>query len=168
MTIGGDVRATKKMGDKVRLLGTVNTVRGTYHFQGRRFDIQRERGIQFKGIRGDQPECLDIVAQRLISGVEAGGHVRARAGAQTNHTRPPLDEADILSLMILNQPANAWGSAGLLTQRASALASGFVASSLAKSIGGALELDVFETPSRARGRDRTMVDAGGAGRAVVA
>jgi autotransporter translocation and assembly factor TamB len=147
VTIGGDVRATKKPGEEVRLLGTVNTVRGTYDFQGRRFDIQRDGKIQFVG----QPEInprLDIVAERLISGVQTQVHVRgtARRPQLTLSSRPPLDEADILSLIIFGQPANALGEGEQvsLAQRAGALASGFVASSLAKSIGNALELDVFE------------------------
>ena len=75
-------------------------------------------------------------------------HVRgtARKPELTLTSRPPLDEADILSLIIFNQPANALGEGQQvsLAQRAGALASGFVASSLARSIGGALELDVFE------------------------
>ncbi len=147
VTIGGDVRATKKAGDKVRLIGTVNTVRGTYDFQGRRFDIQRDGRIQFSGSPEINP-TLDIEAQRLISGVEAQVHVRgtARKPELTLTSRPPLDEADILSLIIFNQPANALGEDQQvsLAQRAGALAAGFVASSLARSIGGALELDVFE------------------------
>jgi autotransporter translocation and assembly factor TamB len=147
VTIGGDVRATKKAGDKVQLIGTVNTVRGTYDFQGRRFDIQRDGRIQFTG-SGEINPTLDIVAQRLISGVEAQVHVQgtARRPQLRLSSRPPLDEADILSLIIFNQPANALGEGQQvsLAQRAGALASGFVASSLARSIGGALELDVFE------------------------
>ena len=147
VTIGGDVRATKKPGDTVRLIGAVNTVRGTYDFQGRRFDIQRDGRIQFSGSPEINP-TLDIVAQRVISGVEAQVHVRgtARKPELTLTSRPPLDEADILSLIIFNQPANALGEGqqASLAQRAGALASGFVASSLARSIGGALELDVFE------------------------
>ena len=147
VTIGGDVRAMKNAGDKVRLLGTVNTVRGTYDFQGRRFDIQRDGRIQFQGNTEINPR-LDIIAQRLISGVEAQVHVRGTAlkPELTLTSKPPLDEADILSLIIFNQPANALGEGEQvsLAQRAGALASGFVASSLAKSIGGALELDVFE------------------------
>ena len=147
VTIGGDVRAIKKAGDKVRLIGTVNTVRGTYDFQGRRFDIQRDGRIQFSGSTEINPR-LDIVAQRVISGVEAQVHVRgtARKPELTLTSRPPLDEADILSLIIFNQPANALGEGQQvsLAQRAGALASGFVASSLARSIGGALEIDVFE------------------------
>jgi autotransporter translocation and assembly factor TamB len=147
VTIGGDVRATKKPGDKMRLLGTVNTVRGTYDFQGRRFEIQRDGRIQFEGDTEINPR-LDLVAQRLISGVEAQVHVRGttRKPELTLTSRPPLPEADILSLIIFNQPVNSLGEGEQvsLAQRAGVLASGFVASSLAKSIGGALELDVFE------------------------
>jgi len=147
VTIGGDVHATKKPGDQVRLLGTVNTVRGTYDFQGRRFEIQRDGRIQFEGATEINPR-LDIVAQRLIAGVEVQVHVRgtARKPELALTSRPPQDEADILSLIIFNQPANALGEGEQvsLAQRAGELASGFVASSLAKSIGSALELDVFE------------------------
>ena len=125
----------KNAGDKVRLLGTVNTVRGTYDFQGRRFDIQRDGRIQFQGNTEINPR-LDIIAQRLISGVEAQVHVRGTAlkPELTLTSKPPLDEADILSLIIFNQPANALGEGEQvsLAQRAGALASGFVASSLAK------------------------------------
>ena len=79
VTIGGDVRATKKAGDKVRLIGTVNTVRGTYDFQGRRFDIQRDGRIQFSGSPEINP-TLDIVAQRRDLGRRGAG-ARARHGA---------------------------------------------------------------------------------------
>ena len=147
VTIGGDVRAMKKPGDTLRLVGTVNTVRGTYDFQGRRFEIQRDGKIQFMGLPEINPR-LDVVATRLIAGVETEVHVRgtARRPELTLSSRPPLDEADILSLIIFNQPVNSLGEGqqASLAERAGALASGFVASSLARSIGGALELDVFE------------------------
>lgn len=49
VTLGGDLRATKEPGNRVRLVGTVNTVRGTYEFQGRRFEILRDGTIRFEG-----------------------------------------------------------------------------------------------------------------------
>jgi hypothetical protein len=162
VTIGGDVRATKKPGDQVRLVGAVNTVRGTYDFQGRRFEIQRDGKIQFDGLPELNPR-LDLVATRIISGVEAQVHVRgtARRPELTLSSRPPLDEGDILSLIIFNQPVNALGEGqqASLAERAGALASGFVASSLARSIGGALELDVFEiqtAPENGQGPSVTL------------
>ena len=61
-------------------------------------------------------------------------------------SNPPLDEADILSLIVFNQPANQLGEGQKisLAERAGALATGFVAGPLAESIGKALGLDRFE------------------------
>jgi autotransporter translocation and assembly factor TamB len=147
ITIGGDVRATKQPAAPLRLLGTVNTVRGTYDFQGRRFDIARDGTVQFVGLTPIDPR-LDITATRLISGVLAKVRIQgsARQPKLTLSSEPPLEEADVLSLIIFNQPANSLGEGEQvsLASRASALATGFVASTLARSIGNALELDIFE------------------------
>ena len=147
VTIGGDVRIVKKPGDSVRLVGQVNTVRGTYDFQGRRFDILRDGRIRFEGLETIDPS-LDVTARRVISGVEADVHLRGslRKPELALTSQPPLDEADILSLIVFNQPANELGQGQQvsLAQRASALATGFVASKIADSIGRALDLDLFE------------------------
>ena len=163
VTVGGDIRAQKARGESdLSLLGTITTVRGTYDFQGRRFEIERGGRIQFTGTTPIDPR-LDITARRVISGVEALVHVRgtARAPELQLASRPPLDEADILSLIVFNQPVNALGEGQQisLAERAGALASGFVASSLARSISGALELDIFEI--------QTSAEAGGGGTLTV-
>ena len=49
LTLGGDLRATKAAGQQIVLVGTVNTVRGTYDFQGRRFEILRDGTVRFDG-----------------------------------------------------------------------------------------------------------------------
>jgi translocation and assembly module TamB len=61
-------------------------------------------------------------------------------------SNPPLDQADILSLIVFNQPINELGEGEQvsLAQRATALAGGYLASGLARSIGNALDLDEFE------------------------
>src|SRR6185436_6719277 len=38
VTLGGDMRATKEPGQQIALVGAINTVRGNYDFQGRRFE----------------------------------------------------------------------------------------------------------------------------------
>ena len=63
----------------MRLTGSVNTVRGTYDFQGRRFDVLREGGIHFEGLEDFDPR-LDLRTRRLIQGVEA--HVDIRGTLQ--------------------------------------------------------------------------------------
>jgi translocation and assembly module TamB len=59
---------------------------------------------------------------------------------------PPLEEADILALIVFNQPINQLGEGQqvFLAQRAQALATGALASRLATSIGRQLGLDLFE------------------------
>jgi translocation and assembly module TamB len=61
-------------------------------------------------------------------------------------SNPPLEQADILSLIVFNQPINQLGEGQQLSlaQRAQALATGAVATQLANSIGNALGVDVFE------------------------
>src|SRR6185295_7298360 len=59
---------------------------------------------------------------------------------------PPLEQADILSLIVFNQPLNSVGEGQQISlmQRAQSMAAGAVASQFAKSIGNALNLDEFE------------------------
>jgi autotransporter translocation and assembly factor TamB len=165
VTLGGDVRMEKAPAGPLRLLGQVTTVRGTYDFQGRRFDIQRDGRVRFEGGLPLDP-ALDITATRLISGVEARVHVggTSRRPELTLTSRPPLDQADILALIVFNQPANQLGEGqqASLAERAGALATGFVASKLADSIGSALNLDTFEiqTAPESSGGQGALVTVG--------
>ena len=147
VTLGGDVHVTKASGDPMRMAGEIRTVRGTYDFQGRRFDIQRDGRVRLGGEVPPDP-ALDITATRVITGVETKVHIggTAKKPDLTLTSNPPLDEADILSLIVFNQPANQLGEGQQvsLAQRASALATGFVASKLANTLGKALDLDVLE------------------------
>src|SRR4029079_11369914 len=149
-------------GGTLSLLGTVNTVRGTYDFQGRRFDIQRDGRVQFTGGASIDPR-LDIVATRIISGVQAQVHVRgsARRPRLALSSQPPLDEADILSLIVFNEPINSLGEGeqAALLERAGNIAIGALATSLADSIGRALDVDLFEIRPSLSGEAST-VDVG--------
>jgi translocation and assembly module TamB len=147
VTVGGDLQIGKRPSDPVRVVGQVNTVRGNYTFQGRRFEIVRDGQLGVSGADEIDPR-LDLQARRVISGIETFVRVR---GTMTMpelsfSSNPPLDEADILSLIIFNQPVNQLGEGQQvsLAQRASALASGYLTSGLSRSIGNALELDEFE------------------------
>ena len=154
VTFGGDVRARKAPGGELNLLGEVRTVRGTYDFQGRRFEIQRDGRVRFEGLSPIDP-TLDITAVRVISGVEARVQITgtAREPELSLSSRPALPESDILSLIVFNQPANQLGEGQRvsLAQRASALATGFVASKLADTLGSALDLDIFEIEAAPEG-----------------
>ena len=78
LTLGGDVWADKAPYDRLRLTGTINTVRGTYDFQGRRFDILRDGTVRFTGLDELDP-ILDIKTQRIIQAVTANVNIRGTA-----------------------------------------------------------------------------------------
>lgn len=147
VTVGGALQIRKGPSEKIRIVGEVNTVRGSYTFQGRRFDILRDGRIRFGGSEELDP-VIDLRARREIAGVET--FVRVRGTMQqpelTFSSNPPLDEADILSLIVFNVPISELGEGQQvsLAERAGALAGSYLASGLTRSIGSALELDEFE------------------------
>jgi len=147
LTVGGKLQVQKVAYDILRLWGEVRTIRGSYTFQGRRFDIQRDGRIRFIGTDEIDP-LLDVEARRLISGVEAFIKIQGtmRQPELSFRSNPPLEEADVLSLIIFNQPINELGEGqqASLAQRAGDLAGGYLASGLARSIGSALNLSEFE------------------------
>jgi translocation and assembly module TamB len=147
MTIGGDLDLRKAPNAATQLVGSVSVVRGFYDFQGRRFEIERDSLIRFEGLDPLNP-TLRITANREISGVVAQVNLRGtvRAPELMLTSQPPLDEADILSLIVFNQPVNTLGQNERvrLVERAGALAAGYVTAPLADSIADALDLDLFE------------------------
>ncbi|HUF22899.1 MAG TPA: translocation/assembly module TamB domain-containing protein [Vicinamibacterales bacterium] len=147
VTVGGDVDLRKAPDADTRITGVVNTVRGTYDFQGRRFEVEREGVIRFLGSADINP-LIDISATRDISGVLARVTLRGtlREPTLTLTSDPPLDEADILSLIVFNRPINQVGNEerGFLTDVAANYAAGIFTEQLSQSLGRALDLDLFE------------------------
>jgi autotransporter translocation and assembly factor TamB len=147
MTLGGDLHATKRPGASTMVVGTVRTVRGYYEFQGRRFELRRDGTVSFKGPNPANPQ-LNVTATRDVSGVEA--RVRVHGEAQRPElelsSTPPLDEGDILSLIIFNRPINELGEGEktTLAQRAGSLVGGFVAAPVAEALRDALDVDLLE------------------------
>ncbi len=148
-TLGADVRIVKEVDGPITLHGTATTVRGFYEFQGRRFTVVRDGTLQFRGTPDLYP-ALDVSAERLIpnTGVTAKIHITGtpRSPRITLTSDPPLDEADILSLIVFNRSVNELGTGerSSLAETAGGIASGFVAQSLGRSIGKALDVDLFE------------------------
>jgi translocation and assembly module TamB len=147
--VGGDINIRKDPGGQIRLLGTANTVRGSYEFQGRRFELVRGGTVQFTGTTDINPR-LDISATRIIpnTGVEARVHITGTPEAPelALSSTPPLEESDILALIVFNRPVNELGTGerSSLAATAGGIATGFIASPLGESIGRALDLDLFE------------------------
>ena len=155
ITVGGDLTVRKEPGGVLTLVGTVNTVRGTYQFQGRQFDISRDGTLRFTG-EPTNP-IIDVTAVREIpdTGVEA--RVRLTGSFSKPElalsSTPPLDESDILSLIVFNRSINELGSGerASLAATAGGIATGFIATPLGESIGRALDLDLFEISTSSEG-----------------
>ena len=149
ITIGGDVYVRKAAGGPVTLTGVVNTVRGTYQFQGRRFELVRDGTLRFDGGAKINP-ILNVTARRLIpnTGVEARVRITGTLDAPELklESTPTLEESDILALIIFNRPVNELGTGerASLAATAGGIATGFIASPLGESIGRALDVDLFE------------------------
>jgi autotransporter translocation and assembly factor TamB len=147
ITVGGELQIRKAPAGQPDVIGTITVVRGFYDFQGRRFEVLRDSQIRFQGVRPIDP-ALQVNAQRLISGVTAIVNIRgtARQPQVSLSSQPPLDEADVLSLIVFNQPINQLGEGERLNlaERAGGLAVGYLATPLANSIARALDLDIFE------------------------
>lgn len=147
MTLGGELRATKGPSASTMVVGNIRTVRGFYEFQGRRFELRRDGTVSFRGPDPTNPR-LNVTATRDISGVEA--RVRVHGEAQRPElelsSAPPLDEGDILSLIIFNRPINDLGDGEKtsLAQRAGSLVGGFVAAPVAEALRDALDVDLLE------------------------
>jgi autotransporter translocation and assembly factor TamB len=147
ITIGGDLWIDKAPYDVVRITGPVRTIRGFYDFQGRRFTILRDGTVTFEGLDTPDP-ALDIRTERVITAVTANVNVRgtlSQPEIQLSST-PPLEQADILSLIVFNQPLNqtSEGQQISIAQRAEQMAGGAAAGAISKSIGNSLGVDLFE------------------------
>lgn len=147
ITLGGNLVVQKQPGRDLRVLGEVRTVRGTYEFQGRQFNIERNGRVVLMGTDDLNPR-LDITATREISGVTASVHITGELSDPELElsSSPPMEDAEILSLIVFNQPLSLLGAGEQvsLVTRATALASGFLASQLTESLGDALEIDILE------------------------
>jgi autotransporter translocation and assembly factor TamB len=141
--LSGNIKVSKARQRNIDLSGHVDVVRGSFAFQGRRFQLVRGT-VAFTG--GDKINpSLDIVAQYRVPNyqVEAqiSGSVEKPALALTS--QPPLEQADILAVILFGKPLNTLNQNEQATvgQSAIDLASGFVAGSIAISVAKALGLE---------------------------
>jgi translocation and assembly module TamB len=137
-------------------------VRGTYAFQGRRFDIDPDSSINFRG--GPIPEPF-VTVTRVISGVETKVTISGTLSEPELRlaSTPPLDDSDILSLIVFNTSANQLSieQQQELAVRAGTLAAGFLVAPLVGALERTLGLDILEiepSSTRASGARVTIGD----------
>ena len=107
----------------------------------------RDGNVRFIGLDEPNP-TLDIRTRRLIQRVEARVNIRGtlREPSIELSSTPPLEQGDVLALIIFNQQLKQLGEGQQISvvQRAEQMATGAIAGSLAKSIGNSLNLNEFE------------------------
>ncbi|MEO7192328.1 MAG: translocation/assembly module TamB domain-containing protein [Vicinamibacterales bacterium] len=155
LTVGGTLELRKDAGATPIVIGAVEVIRGFYEFQGRRFQVTRGSSLRFRGVQPLNPS-LDVTGEREVSGIMARVRVTgtARQPALQLTSQPPLDEGDVLSLIVFNQPVNQLGEGEQVTllERAGDLAAGALATTLSDSLGRALDVDLFEIRAPSSGQ----------------
>jgi len=145
LRVAGDLYLYKDPGQPLSVTGSFDSVSGTYAFQGRRFNVAEASSINFLG---DLNPEIYVTVTRVISGVETRvgiiGPLRQPELRLTS--TPPLDDSDILSLIVFNSASNQLSSVQQqeLLVRAGTLAAGFIATPILRAIENRLGLDVLE------------------------
>ncbi len=151
---GGDLSIRKEPHQDIDLSGTLQTVRGSYAYQGRRFTIERDGTLRFLGGTSLDP-LLGIIATRTVNGVVVKVALRGQASTPELEltSSPALEESDILSLLLFNRPANELGAGqrNEVAVQAASLASGFVVSPAISAVGEKLGLDFLQLEPTASG-----------------
>lgn len=145
LRLTGDLYLYKDPAQPISLTGSFDSISGTYSFQGRRFDVIEASSINF---RGDLNPEIYVTVSRVISGVET--RVSIFGPLQEPELQlasvPPLDQSDILSLILFNTSTNQLSAAQQeqLVVRAGTLAAGFLAQPILTAIESEFGLDIFE------------------------
>lgn len=141
----GDLYLYKDPEQSLYVTGSFDSIRGTYAFQGRRFDVTPNSSINF---RGDLNPEIYVTVTRVIQGVET--RVSILGELQKPELRlastPPLDQSDILSLIIFNTSTNQLTAPQQeqLLVRAGTLAAGFLAGQLLGAVQSETGLNILE------------------------
>jgi autotransporter translocation and assembly factor TamB len=145
LRVAGDLYLYKDPAQPPSVTGSFDSVSGTYTFQGRRFDVVEKSSINF---RGDLNPEIYVTVRRLISGVETRVGIIGpmRQPELRLSSTPPLDDSDILSLIVFNSGANQLSSAQQqeLLVRAGTLAAGFIATPILRAIENQLGLEILD------------------------
>jgi len=135
--IGGSLTIKKEPFKSFVLLGSLNTIRGYYNFQGKLFTFTKGT-VDFLGLEEPDPN-LDIEATARISNVDIiiriGG--TARNIKLSLDSNPQMEQTDIVSYIMFGKPADSLNDQDSVNvERAALNLTGQIAASQLKSIFG--------------------------------
>jgi len=150
--LSGNMRVTKDLRAPFILSGSIETVRGSASYYGKRFTVESGR-VTFTGTPELNP-MLDVTATQKVSEYLVSIHVTGRAQQPTLalSSTPELPQADIVSLLVLGKTTDRLTKSerNSLGDTAQQLAGGVIAGELEKTLGKALGLDTIEVSPGAR------------------
>ncbi|MDR1988784.1 MAG: translocation/assembly module TamB [Acidobacteriaceae bacterium] len=158
----GDLYLYKDPHEPLYVTGSLDSLTGTYAFQGRRFDLDPSSSVTFLG---DITPNVFITVSREISGVDT--RVTITGSLKEPELRltstPPLEPSDILSLIVFNTSSSGLSSLQQqqLAVRAGTLAAGFFTAPILGALERTLGLDQLEIePFSALGGTSTRITVG--------
>lgn len=141
----GEVYLYKDPAQPLFVTGSLDSLVGTYAFQGRRFELDPSSAIVF---RGDLNPELYVTVTREISGVQARVSIVGPLSEPELRlaSTPQLDDSNILALIVFNTSINDLSALQQqeLAVRAGTLAAGFLATPLVTALERSLGLDILE------------------------
>ncbi|MGE3520977.1 MAG: translocation/assembly module TamB domain-containing protein, partial [Vicinamibacterales bacterium] len=141
----GDLYLYKDPAQPLYVTGSFDSVTGTYAFQGRRFELDPNSSINF---RGDVFPELYVMVRREISAVETRITISGtiREPELILASTPPLEPSDILSLIVFNTSTNDLSALQQqqLAVRAGTIAAGFLAAPMLGALERSLGIDTLE------------------------
>lgn len=142
----GRLRIRKDPQKEVSITGTVESVRGWYSFQGKRFRVEKAQAAFTGG--SDINPSLDVVARHNLPQYQIdlllGG--TAKKPTLTLRSDPAMEQADILATLLFGKPVAGLSEGQQTSLQAQALrtTANFVASDLRRSVAKRLGVDNLE------------------------
>lgn len=141
----GDIYVYKDPAQPMYITGSFDSISGSYAFQGRRFEVDPASSVVF---RGDTNPEVYVSVNRLIQGIETRVTITGSLSQPSLllTSNPPLEQSDILSLIVFNQTTADLSATQQqeLAIRAGTLAYGFVATPLVSALQRSIGLETLE------------------------
>jgi translocation and assembly module TamB len=149
--LGGTLRIERTPPEPLRVRGTVKVEDGWYTFSGRRFTL-RPGAVRFDGGPVDDAE-LDIEATRRAGEYDVTVAVQGTVAKPELllSSDPPLDEPDVLAVLLVGRPSGELNDSERLSVQAEAasLAVGYVVPGLSGALEEALPLEQVQVSPEA-------------------
>jgi len=141
--LGGTLRIARTPPGDPQLSGTVKVERGWYTFSSRRFTV-REGTVRFDGGPIDKAP-VDLVATRRSGEYDVTVAIQGTIGEPVLllSSDPPLDETDVLAVLLVGRPSGELSDDERLSVQAEAasLALGYVVPGLSSGLESSLPLE---------------------------